>query len=197
MISYDDIKRANNVEYVFKRYTLNKGIILDSFLFDTLLKPTPGKDRQYDFDVYLQTFGINLQRPYVWEGCQQRDFILSLLWEKPIEKVIAIIHNDDVKRSESTVHIIDGKQRLLTIQKFLHNEFPIILNNKEIYFKDFDESAYYWLRNRVDYITADVFYSYANKPISDVDKIKIFNFYNFSGTPQTEEHKNKLQNLIQ
>ena len=197
MISHDDIKRANNVEYVFKRYTLNKGIILDSFLFDALLEPTPGKDRKYDFDVYLQTFGINLQRPYVWEGCQQRDFILSLLWEKPIEKVIAIIHNDDVKRSESTVHIIDGKQRLLTIQKFLHNEFPIILNDKEIYFKDFDESAYYWLRNRVDYITADVFYSYTNKPISDVDKIKIFNFYNFSGTPQTEEHKNKLQNLIQ
>ena len=33
--------------------------------------------------------------------------------------------------------------------------------------------------------------------LSDDDmKIILFNFYNFAGTPQTEEHKEKLQNLL-
>lgn len=27
-------------------------------------------------------------------------------------------------------------------------------------------------------------------------KIILFNYYNFAGTPQTEEHKNKLQSLL-
>lgn len=33
--------------------------------------------------------------------------------------------------------------------------------------------------------------------LTDDDKIRLFNFYNFSGTPQTKEHKNMLKEFKQ
>jgi len=197
MVTLNDIKNANNICSVFKRHRYNKGILLDAFLFDTLEDFDINCHYKYDFDVYLTKFGINLQRPYVWEYYQQQELILSLLFEKQVEKVVAILHNSDLNRKNAVMFIIDGKQRLLTIYKFIHNEFPINLNGKQVYFKDFDKDAYYFFRSRVNYILADVYYSYDNEPISDEEKIIIFNFYNFSGTPQTEEHKKKLEALLQ
>ena len=40
------------------------------------------------------------------------------------------------------------------------------------------------------------YYSYPDNRITDDEKIQIFNFYNFTGTPQAEEHKIKLQGLL-
>ena len=48
----------------------------------------------------------------------------------------------------------------------------------------------------VNGFVATVYYSYDDNPITDDMKIILFNYYNFSGTPQTEEHKNMLKNLI-
>jgi hypothetical protein len=48
----------------------------------------------------------------------------------------------------------------------------------------------------VNYLTAVVYYTYEDIPASDELKIKLFNFYNFAGTPQTDEHKKKLQSLL-
>ena len=45
-------------------------------------------------------------------------------------------------------------------------------------------------------MTATVYYSYWDCEVNDDMKIILFNYYNFAGTPQTEEHKNKLQSLI-
>jgi hypothetical protein len=45
-------------------------------------------------------------------------------------------------------------------------------------------------------MNATVYYSYFMAPVTDDMKIKLFNFYNFSGTPQTEEHKEKLERLL-
>ena len=111
--------------------------------------------------------------------------------------MVAILHNKtDGRKNEAIVQIIDGKQRLLTVQKFLHNEFSIPINGREIYFRDFNADCIYFFRQCVDTITATIFYSFDNTPFSDVEKIELFNFYNFSGTPQTEEHKNRLISLL-
>ena len=84
----------------------------------------------------------------------------------------------------------------MTIQKFIRNEFPIIVDGKEVYFEDFDPDLKHFFEMRVNYMTAVVYYSYPDIPVTDDMKIWLFNFYNFSGTPQTEEHKNKLQSLL-
>ena len=185
-----------------KSIHLNRGVLFDYRLFDTLAEPKKERDYTYDFDVYLPKYGINLQRPYVWKHYQQNEFILSILLEKPIQPFIAIQYiKDTTNRNENTiVYVIDGKQRLLTIKKFIHNKFPIIVNGKELYFKDFDDDLKRYFKNRVNYLTADVYYSDGDENdelyINDDMKIILFNFYNFSGTPQTEKHKNKLQSLL-
>lgn len=198
MVTYNEIKKCTNMHLIPKSIHMNKGVIFDYRLFDALNEPTE-KDLKYDFDVFLPKYGINLQRPYVWEYYQQNEFILSILLEKPIESFIAIHHfKDSLNREDCTVFIIDGKQRLLTIQKFIHNEFPIVVSGKNVYFKDFDDELKRFFKSRVNFLTGDVYYSYENseEEITDDMKIILFNFYNFAGTPQTEEHKNKLQSLI-
>ena len=194
MLTVKEINTCNNLHKIPKSIHINKGVCFDSRLLHALDAPDE-RDYKYDFDVYLPTYGINLQRPYVWEHCQQNEFILSILLEKPIDPVIIVQHINDVNRRDvNTVnYVIDGKQRLMTIQKFVHNEFPIIVNHKEYYWRDFDEEAQMFFKSRVNYLTGTVYYSYEDTPVTDDMKIILFNFYNFAGTPQTEEHKRRLQ----
>jgi hypothetical protein len=200
-MTIEDIKKCTNIHLIPKTIHLNRGVMFDYRLFDALNEPSP-RDIKYDFNVFLPKYGINLQRPYVWKHYQQNEFILSILLEKPIDNFIAIQNiKNSCNREDSTMEIIDGKQRLLTIQKFIHNEFPIIVNGQKVYFNDFDSELKRFFKGRVNYLTADIYYSYEDSEnneakITDDMKIILFNFYNFAGTPQTEKHKNKLQSLI-
>ena len=198
MLTIQEVKNATGIYNVPKNIHVNKDICFDWRLFDALVNPdyVNNRDYKYDFDIFLPTYGINLQRPYVWEHCQQNEFILSILLEKPIDSFVVIQYSEDNSRSNVTNYVIDGKQRLLTIQKFGKNEFPIVVNGKEYYFKDFDKDLQLFFERRVNYLTGVVYYTYPDIPASDDLKITLFNFYNFAGTPQTEEHKKKLQSLL-
>lgn len=198
MLKIQEIQQVEGIYNIPKNIHINKDICLDWRLFDALVNPDykNNRDYKYDFDVFLPTYGINLQRPYVWEHYQQNEFILSILLEKPIDSFVIIQHNNSSDRSDVTNYVIDGKQRLMTIQKFGKNEFPIIVDGKEYYFKDFDKDLQLLFERRVNYLTAVVYYTYDDIPATDDLKITLFNFYNFAGTPQTEEHKKKLQSLL-
>lgn len=200
MLTIDKVKRTIGLYNIPKYIHVNKNVCFDFKLFDALVNPEYDckvPDYRYDFDVFLPTYGINLQRPYVWEHYQQQEFILSLLQEKPIDPVVLIQHNSDRRRDDTINYVIDGKQRLMTIQKFGHNEFPITIDGEEYYFKDFDDDLKRYLESRVDYMTGTVYYDYDDTPLTDDMKITLFNFYNFAGTPQTEEHKKQLQALLE
>ena len=117
--------------------------------------------------------------------------------DKPIESVIVVNHLFDyVCRDNEVLYVIDGKQRLMTIQKFLRNEFPIVIDGEPAYYNDFDSKLKLYFSSRINSITATVYYSYPDALVTDDMKIRLFNYYNFSGTPQTEEHKLKLQSLL-
>lgn len=202
MLTINEIKKSSGLYTIPGYVHFNKDVCFDFRLFDALVNPNSDgyRDYKYDFDVYLPKYGVNLQRPYVWEHCQQQEFILSVLQEKPIDPIILVQHDydmDRIKRSNIVNFVIDGKQRLMTIQKFAHNEFPIYINGKEYYFKDFDKDLQRFFESRVNYFTGTVYYSYPDAPVDEDALITLFNFYNFSGTPQTEEHKNKLQKLLE
>ena len=199
MITVSDIKKCSSIYEIPKSIHCNKDVLLDFRLAQTLgeINSDPERDIKYDFDVYLPKYGINLQRPYVWEHCQQQEFIMSILLDKPLEHIIIVSHNDDVKnRGDRTYFVIDGKQRLMTIQKFMHNEFSVKINGVDAYWRDMDDESQWYFISRVNYMVATVYYSYDNNPVTDDMKIILFNFYNFSGTQQTEEHKNTLQKLL-
>ena len=194
MITLDDIRTETGIDSITA--PMNKGVLLDPWMFDAMCSDDFSRKNGgvYDFNVHLDDYGIDLQRPYVWALFQQKAFIMSVLLEKPIDCFVVVMH----RRADGndTVNVIDGKQRLLTIHKFLHNEFPITVGGKEVYWRDFDGGLRRFFRSRVNSFEANVYYSDETEPISDRDKIVLFNYYNFSGTPQTDEHKNKLQSLI-
>lgn len=200
MVTIDDVRKSTNMHNIPKSIIVNKHIVLDSKLADALENPD-NKYWKYDFDVFLHKYGINLQRPYVWEHYQQNEFILSLLLEKPIDSIVIVEHDFGggkgvLDKGNCVRYVIDGKQRLLTIQKFLHNEFSVNINGKEAFYKDFDAKLKIYFKSVVRSMTAIVYYSYWDEEVTDDMKIILFNYYNFAGTPQTDEHKNRLQSLL-
>lgn len=143
-------------------------------------------DYELDFDVFLPSKNKNLQRPFVWTLLQKRELILSILKGVKIAPITVINYDHKIYK------IIDGKQRLSTIISFVKNEFSIIVDGEEYFFKDLDET----IRNAefmFKPICADIGYEYPNQLISDDDKIAWFEMINFSGTPQDVEHLNNLK----
>lgn len=201
MITLDNIKGLSNIHNIPKQILINKDIRLDPYLAQNLTD-TP-KTTIYDFDIFLKNYGVNLQRPYVWNLIQQQEFILSILLEKPIPPVVAVeIGNNDFALGKGlrTMLVIDGKQRLMTIKRFLNNEFAVIIDGHPVYLNDFDYEAHLFFIRRISCLTANVYYA-SNNPeepwyISDDMKIILFNFYNFAGTQQEESHKEMLQNFL-
>lgn len=154
------------------------------------------RGKTYDMDVYLEKYKMNLQRPYVWTYPQQNAFIQSILYNKVVTPFVVIQHSIGEIFGDQIIYVIDGKQRLTTVSKFMHNEFPVEIGDKKYYYKDFDEDLKIYFNRNLDRFDAIIYYSYSKSPITDDEKIQIFNFYNFTGTPQAEEHKIKLQNLL-
>lgn len=139
----------------------------------------------WDFDIFLPKYGINLQRPYVWTLFQQQELIWSCILGRAIPPVVVIVHE------HKCYEVIDGKQRILTLKRFLNNEFPIIIDGEEYFYKDLDKDIKYQISARNSLI-GQIYWSYDDEPITDDQKIALFNFYNFAGTPQDEEHRDKL-----
>ena len=201
MIALNNIKGLSNIHNIPKQILINKDIRLDPYLAQNLTD-TP-KTTIYDFDIFLKDYGVNLQRPYVWNLIQQQEFILSILLEKPIPPVVAVeIGNNDFALGNGlkTMLVIDGKQRLMTIKRFLNNEFAVIIDGHPVYLNDFDYDAHLFFIRRISCLTANVYYAGDNPEepwyISDDMKIILFNFYNFAGTQQEESHKEMLQNFL-
>lgn len=200
MVTLNDIKGLSNIHNIPKTIHVNENICLDPFLADNLSgKP---KTVVYDFEVWLEDYGVNLQRPYVWNLIQQQEFILSILLDKPIPPVVVVDmdsgYNTDGLRK---VLVIDGKQRLMTIQRFLNNEFPIPINGQLVCFESFDDDAHWFFIRQIQYLTSTTYYASDDKRdsfyMSDDMKIILFNFYNFAGTQQEETHKNMLQGFLE
>ena len=146
----------------------------------------------FDFDVFLPSIGMNLQRPFVWTVLQNQQLIESILKGCPIPKITVIRHEPDESRKNTVWQVIDGKQRINAFLTFINNEFPIIIKGKEYFFKDLGEELDYELTGRFSF-RGDTGFSYWDTPISDEDKITWFNQINFAGTLQDLEHMKKLK----
>lgn len=194
MVTLKELEKTSGVDSL-RRIHKNENLSFAYPLYDFLIS---GKyDNEVDFDVYLESKGFNLQRPYVWTIQQQEEFIWSMLYGRYIPPVTFIRHEIDngTRLGKSIYKVIDGKQRLMTIKRFMMNEFPIHFRGKEIFWNDLDTSAKFQLsmRNRFSYTE---YHSYYDDPVTDDEMIVIFNFYNFTGTPQEETHRNKLINAL-
>lgn len=140
-----------------------------------------------DFDVYLPSKGINLQRDLVWTIDQKRELINSIIVGRKIPHC-AIINTleFDIERYQ----VIDGKQRLSTMLQFINNEFDLIVDGESYYYNDLPADWKLTIHSHhIRYYIVNE--EYGNK-ISDQQKINWFMFINFAGTPQDIDHFVKL-----
>ena len=199
MLTVEKIKESSELHSLRKDLLRQKSPVMFYYRLGNALVnfPMGDKDKHFDTDIYLEKYNMNLQRPYVWIYPQQNAFIQSILYEKIISPVVIISHSVTIEQfSEKIYYVIDGKQRLTTVHKFLNNEFPVEIGSEKYYYKDFDDKLKTYFNRNLDKMEAIFYYSYPDNPITDDEKIQIFNFYNFTGTPQAEEHKIKLQGLL-
>jgi hypothetical protein len=136
-----------------------------------------------DYDVRLKSYGVDLQRPFVWSLRQQREWIWSVLKNKSLPPV-AVSQND---MYEDKVFVIDGKQRLMTLQSFLNDGFTLI---EDLKFSDLPEDY----QKQLKYFHIQGFVTY---DLTDEQMLEWFRYLNYAGTPQDAEHIQKLEQLRQ
>jgi len=160
---------------------VNKDLYFVSFLEEYM-----NDKYQFDFDVFLPSLSVNLQRPFVWSLEQKQELILSLILERYIPNFTMIQVENNSKKS---YEIIDGKQRINAICSFMRNEFSV----HNYYYKDMEGFNRSSVLGR---LKVNMYYSYSDSPISDIQKIKLFQLINFAGVPQEKKHLENLNKLI-
>lgn len=170
------------------KFHINRG--LSAFSVRDLLEYPD--DYQFDFDVFLPSIGMNLQRPLVWTLHQKQQLIISLLKgiKIPIMTLIEVSDGVSIDR-QRTYQVIDGKQRLNAILSFCKGEFPIVADGTEYFFDTLPDDC----RREINgyWITCDMGYEYQDDPIPDSEKIRWFGLINFAGTAQDGEHMEALR----
>lgn len=180
MLTYNDIK--NDLDF-----STTGPLSIDELCFMDWKDHISGNQNNVyvDFDVYLPTYGHNLQRPYVWTQENAENYIISILQDKP---TLPIYVNQ--KHEENIVEIIDGKQRLMSLLKFLHNEIPI----RGTYFDDCADDIKWRIKGYNP--QAIVHHERSHTPssiLSDNDKIRWFLNINTSAFPQEAAHLDVLR----
>jgi len=145
----------------------------------------------WDFDVFLPTKGMNLQRDLVWTIEQKSALIVTILRDQKIPPIVVVQTDKDESRKYNW-QVIDGKQRMTTLFSYMKNEFPIVYEGIEYFFNDLPEDCQRQILRYLG-IRIDVHYSYDDDPITDQTKIDLFEEINWLGTPQDINHLNKLK----
>lgn len=143
-----------------------------------------------DFNVYLPFYNRNLQRELCWSLKQKQAFVISILQNKNLPPLSVNYRYDT-----DTYEIIDGKQRLSTAISFYRNEFPIVIDGEEFFYKDFDEDLA--IRYKQFNIKAFTHYDHGDSEthLTDEKKIAWFLYVNATGTPQQDAYLEELRNI--
>ena len=81
----------------------------------------------WDFEAFLASYQLKLQRDFCWSLAQQQELVWSLFKRRHIPPVVIIKEPQaNLNYYEEPWVVIDGKQRLLTFLNFLNNKFHII-----------------------------------------------------------------------
>ncbi|QFR55769.1 hypothetical protein JC221_123 [Yersinia phage JC221] len=128
------------------------------------------------------------QRPYVWTQKEQDEFLINLISGFPCG-VIAIAVDSEFNETK-WVEVIDGKQRITTIIKVYTGEIGIPLpDGSRLFWNDMRRNEQRTFEN----ISLPALgLSECNKK----DRLDFFYRINFSGVPQSEEHKNKILEMM-
>jgi len=139
-----------------------------------------------DMEVFLPSYGVNLQREEVWTLQQKGGLIESILMNRSIPPLVLNIH---IKKDDG-IDVLDGKQRLTAIIQFLRGDVKFPIFGDEWTFNELPE----------EYKKAILRWEICarrGEDLTEEEMIQVFTSINFLGTPQDEQHKNRLLNMIQ
>lgn len=142
------------------------------------------EDNLFDFDA-------SYQRGYVWTSVQQQELLFSVFNNFSFGSATVIEH--PITGNTPYIEVVDGKQKMLTLYKFYKNEFPYICEktNRHVYFSDlsgFDQRRF---KNNVT-----LPFNSLESNVTELEKLEFFHAVNFSGIPQSNEHKLSIENKI-
>lgn len=150
---------------------------------------------EYPIDMYIQwiksgalNFGAEYQRDYVWGHQEQQTFLRVLISGFPIGSVALAKAPDWDICGGPYIEVVDGKQRLTTLKLFINNEIPIVIGGEEIYWSEFTRGEQLAFgRPTLSAVILD--------DATEKDRIAYFVAVNFTGVPQSEEHRQKVLKL--
>ena len=137
--------------------------------------------KKFDFNVYLPSKKMNLQRPLVWTLEQKRSLIESVIIRRSIPPISVVQLLDD------TYQVIDGKQRLSAFIEYVQGNFSFC----GFYCNDLPLE--YLGQIKRHYISCYRLCEY-DKAVTDDEKVEWFQWINFAGTPQDAQHLENLNN---
>lgn len=141
-----------------------------------------------DLEVYLEEFGLNLQRPFVWTVEQKQSLIESVIHRNTRTiPPIAVVSRDDIQHG--AYEVIDGKQRIGALLGFISDEYLLKIFGCGYFFSDLPQEYQNWI---LEYpLNAYVAYD-----LTDRQKIDWFTRINFAGTQQDRSHLERLRAIL-
>ncbi|WP_034340722.1 DUF262 domain-containing protein [Deinococcus misasensis] len=118
----------------------------------------------------------HFQRAFVWTQEQQVCFMESCWLELDIGRFV-ITESPDADEYDNL--IIDGQQRLTTLQRYLNNEFPVY----GLLWKELTRNE----KRRMDRVHASTLV--ISKPMNEPFLRELYNRLNFSGTPHQQHER--------
>lgn len=165
--------------------------VIGSSKFRAISCPTSIGTAHFHIQENAFDFNASYQRDYVWTENEQQKFLNSIRLGFPVGHY-AIIENDSFAEAKAYewLEVVDGKQRLTTLKLFFNDEIPIIVDNESYLWSSLSLSEQRQFKSRH-------FPSYVFKnPESDLDILEFFYFINFGGVPQSDSHKQMIENKI-
>ncbi|WWQ13173.1 hypothetical protein MM5_150 [Morganella phage vB_Mm5] len=143
------------------------------------------------FKYHLMNGHINLnpdyQREYVWGYQEQQSFFNSLIHGLPVGTIAIAEYDTD---SEMFMEAVDGKQRLTTLQLLFNDEIPICIDGVEYFWSNFSVVSQRFFRGL--HLPTELLLDTSRKTI-----LEYFYNVNFSGVPQSDEHKQHIINMME
>jgi hypothetical protein len=188
-------RKVENINFTLESVLFKLGIFEEEFKSEYTTK-RGFKIKNTNFNPFVEVEGEKkfYQRPFVWTLEEMQALIHSIYNRVSCGKIVIRergwdwLHERELDEECYWYDIVDGKQRLTTMQKFLNNEFSDKFGN---FYSDLSDNAQ---RKLLDH----QLFSYAEmkESVTDEDVLKQFLSINFAGVPQSIEHINYVEKLL-
>lgn len=124
------------------------------------------------------------QRGHKWTEAQQIAFVGHVLTGGVVNPIITNMKTKDV---DGPCEVVDGKQRLRALVRWLHNEIPADVLGQLVYLRDCDPVSFRRLDVRITIWTVQL------------DRVGVMRLYlrlNRGGTPHTNEEIAKVEQML-